>query len=106
MLSNLTTENDIYFSEDTKTMIRANREYLLKLAVEVNIMQLNYVQAHKYDFCRVLRQHGVPLRMQWIVQYLNGIEDPNQDISGMKTFLNLDERVVNAMLTRMNTVRT
>ncbi len=106
MLSNLQVENDVYFSEATKVMVRANREYLLRLTTDVNIIHKNYVQAHKYDFNRIIRQHGVPLRMQWIVQYLNGIEDPNQDVSGMTSFKNINEDIINQMLTRMNTVRT
>ncbi len=106
MLSNLPIENDIYFSESTKIMVRANREYLLGLTTEVTVLHKNYVQAHKYDFNRIMRQHNVPLRMQWIVQYLNGIEDPNQDVSGMTTFKNINEDIISQMLTRVNTVRT
>lgn len=105
MISSLTVINDIYFSDETKAMLRANKEYLISLAQERMIIQLSYVQAHRYDFYRVLRQLGVPDQMHWVIAYINGIEDPNQDIQGMTSFLDLDPSVVDNMITRMNTTR-
>lgn len=105
-MSNLVTViDDVYYSDDVMTMIRSNKEYLIHLSSPFEITQLNIVQANRYDFGRVLRQLGVPTKMHWIIAYINGLEDPNADIQGMTSFLDVDPGVIDNMITRMNTIR-
>ena len=105
MFSNFVTVDDVYFSEDTKVLLRSNIDYLTSMAKTQVISDRSFLNAHKYDFSRVLRAHNIPIEMRWITCFLNKITDPSQDVSGMTTFLYVDQQVVDNLISKANTQR-
>lgn len=106
MLSTLPTEDDSYFSEDTRVLIRSNKEYLLAFTSIKNFSDPSFVYAHRYDFHRILRFENEPASMRWIIAYLNGIENPSTDVSGMKFYYTIDKQIIDKLIARKNTVRS
>lgn len=102
---NLTINDDRYYTEDFKVMIRSNRDWLLSNSMLIPITNPSIVNAHKYDFYTVLRIIGISSVMHWVLAYLNDIGDPAKDISGMTSYLSIDLTVINQMIARQNTVR-
>ena len=85
-------------------MVRSEKEYLLSQASTVNLDKLYDVWACRNDFYRLLRNKGVAPYLYWVVAYLNGIEDPLQDISTMSFFYQVDETILAKIIARANTV--
>lgn len=104
--SNVISENkEVFFTERFKTLVRSEKELLIKQASSAPILEPNQVQAYRNDFYRLIRTHGVESHLWWATAYINGIENPTQDISGMTSFLTINETVLASALARSNTVR-
>ena len=103
MFNNLPLADDVYFSSETKTILRAEKEYLVKMADTQTILIPAEVQAFKCDFCRIMRLLQIPIELYWVTMFINDIQDPNQDISGMTSFLVVNKTVIDAILRRTNT---
>lgn len=100
--------NDIYYTEDFKVMIRSNKEYLVANALEFPLIDRALVSAHRYDFYSILRitgQDKINPMLYWVIAFINGILNPEQDVIDMKSYLYVDETVINQMLARQNTER-
>ncbi|QAU04354.1 hypothetical protein [Vibrio phage 2 TSL-2019] len=97
---------DQFFTDEYKTMIRSNKEYLLSIAGKYPIQDLSFLHAHRYDFYRVLwESFNVPQHLHWTVAFLNDVEDPSQYVGDMKEVLIIDTAVVNKLVQRMNIKR-
>lgn len=100
---NSSTEKAVFYTEAYKTLVRSQREFLLRNATIVPLDEGNVRYAFRYDFYRLLRSKGIQPHLYWTIAFLNGITDPNQDISGMKTFMNIREDILNKSIARSNT---
>lgn len=106
MAINLPQAMDQFFTEEYKTMVRSNKEYLLSTAGKYPIEDISFLHAHRYDFYRVILEvFGVPQYMHWTTAFLNDIEDPSQYIGEMKEVLIIDVAVMNKLMQRMNLIR-
>lgn len=105
MISTFPTEDDVYFSEETKVLLRSNIDYLKRMASTQVISDRSFLHAHRYDFNRILRAHRIPIILHWITCYLNDITDPSQDVSGMTIFLTIDQTIVDNLISKANTTR-
>ncbi|AUR81090.1 hypothetical protein FDJ25_gp080 [Vibrio phage Aphrodite1] len=97
---------DQFFTDEYKTMIRSNKEYLLSVAGKYPIQDLSFLHAHRYDFYRVLwESFNVPQHLHWTVAFLNDVENPSQYIGDMKEVLIIEPAVINKLVQRMNLKR-
>lgn len=100
--------NDIYYTEDFKVMIRSNKEYLIARAQMFPLVDRALVSAHRYDFYSILRivgQGKINPMLFWVIAFINNINNPEQDVIDMKSYLYVDESVINQMISRQNTER-
>ena len=101
--------DDIYFSEEFKVMVRSNKEFLISRSQRFPIIDKALVEAHKYNFYNVLRiltNGSITQSHAWVIAYINDIKNPDQNISGMESYLYVDQTVIDQMLSRMNTERS
>ena len=94
---------DIFYTEQFKKIIRSEKDILLKQASAFPILKPRELYAFRYDIYRFLRANNIPEHLWWATAYLNGIEDPNQDISGLQVLYQVDESILVKALTRANT---
>lgn len=101
----ISPNKDVFFTERFRVLIRSEKELLLRQAASTAILEPNQVQAYRNDFYRLLRAHNIESHLWWATAYINGIENPSQDISGMTSFFTLNETAVASAIARSNTVR-
>lgn len=96
-------DKEVFYTERYKTLIRSQKELLIKKTQPLPMIEDAIKHAFRYDFYRLLRYYGVPAHMRWTVAFLNNVIDPNQDISKITTIELIDEDVIFEMLARSNT---
>lgn len=101
----INADKDVFFTDRFKTLVRSEKELLKRTATTRPILEQNVMYAFRNDFYRVLRIYNVPSYLWWCTAFINGIEDPTQDISEMTSFLEISESILSAALARSNTVR-
>lgn len=99
------SDKDVFFTERFKTLVRSQKELLVKQAQVIPLTEPQVVNAFKNDFYRLLRDRGIASYLWWATAYINGIENPTQDISGMTSFLKINEGMLASSIARSNTVR-
>lgn len=103
--NDVSSSKDVFFTERFKVLIRSEKELLIRQASSTAILETNQVQAYRNDFYRLMRAHNIEPHLWWATAYINGIENPSQDISGMVSFLTLNESTIASAIARSNTVR-
>lgn len=96
---------DVFYTERYKTLVRSELELIRKEATYFQQVIPAIQQAFKNDFYRFLRIMGVPSYLWWTTAYINGITNPNQDISGMSLIYQVNESALNTRIARNNTAR-
>jgi hypothetical protein len=99
------TDKDVYFTERFKTLVRSEKELLVRTASSTSLLEQHVLWAYRNDFYRLLRYYGIPSHLWWVTAYINGIENPMQDISKMVAFLRPDESTLSNAIARSNTVQ-
>lgn len=94
---------DIFYTEQFKKIVRSEKEILLRQATTIPILKPRELYAYRYDIYRFLRVNNIPEHLRWATAFINGIEDPNQDISGLSMLYVVDESILVKALTRANT---
>ena len=100
-----TGNKDFYYTEEFKTLVRSEKEYFFNNATEESYLVPAIVYAFRYDFYRILRESSVPQYLWWATAFINDVNDPFQDMSGLKKFYRIDEQLLEAAIARKNTVR-
>lgn len=93
----------IFYTERYRTLVRSQRELLLRTATDIPLNEPNVRNAFKTDFYRLLRTKNVPPHLYWTVAFLNGVTDPNQNISHMRSFKLVNESELAKIIARTNT---
>lgn len=96
---------DVFFTERYKTLVRSELELIRKECSYFQEVVPAVQQAFKNDFYRFLRVMKVPSYLWWTTAYINGITNPNQDISGMTLIYQINESALNTRIARNNTAR-
>jgi hypothetical protein len=96
---------DIFYTEAFKTLVRSEKEILLRGSQTMPIVDRAMLYAFRTDFYRVMRVMNVPAHLRWATAYINDIIDPNQDISDMHSFQMITESDLNKAISRNNTVK-
>lgn len=96
-------DKEVFFTEGFKTMVRSERELLLRLTTEIPIRSQSELQAYRYDFYRLLRVYNIDSHLHWVTAYLNGIENPSMDVSGLSSIKIISESVLADRIARSNT---
>lgn len=102
------TIDDAYFNEDFKVMIRSNKEFLIANAQDFPITDKALLVAHRYNFYNVLRissKGAINPAHAWVIAFINGIINPDTDISKMTSYLFVDFSIISKMIARANTER-
>lgn len=105
LANNFSGGKDYYYTETFKTMVRSERELLLRVTREVPIRSLSELQAYRNDFYRLLRAYNVSEHLHWVTAYLNGIEDPFADCGNMKSIHLIDDSILSERIARSNTTQ-
>lgn len=96
---------DVFFTEAYKTMVRSERELLLRQTTERPIVSQAELRAYRHDFYRLLRVYGYAPHLHWTIAFLNGIENPSMDCSGLQVIKVIEETHLAERIARSNTVR-
>lgn len=100
------SENEVYYTEDFKTLIRSHREYLLANTQPSVELDTSLLYAFKNDFFGYLRAKGVEPKLWWVCAYLSDIKTPFQDISRLEKWYRPDPDAIDRIISRSNTVRS
>lgn len=98
-------DKDFYYTEEYKVLVRSQKELLLQRSLSVVVDNPNILYAFRNDFYRYLRVRGIEEHLFWTIAYLNGIENPHEDVAHLKSFQTVDESDINRLIARTNTVR-
>ena len=93
----------VFYTEPFKVLVRSEKEVLLRSAATVPIINRHELHAYRFDIYRLLRSLKIQPHLYWATAYLNGIEDPGQDISGLQSILTVNEEILNKAITRSST---
>ena len=96
---------DFFYTEEFKVLVRSQKEILLRSAGELPLVNRSEVQMYRYDFYRLLRSLGIPNHLHWATAFINGIEDPFKDNSGIKEIRTVSQSQLEDIITRKNTTR-
>lgn len=96
---------DVFYTDAFKTLVRSEKEILLRSSQTMPIVDRAMLNAFRNDFYRVLRVMNVPAHLRWATAYINDIIDPNQDVSGLQSFQMVSETDLNKTIARYNTVK-
>jgi hypothetical protein len=96
---------DIYYTEAFKTLVRSEKEILLRGSQLMPIVDRAMLYAFRNDFYRVMRVMNIPAHLRWATAFINDISDPNQDVSEMHSFQMINESDLNKAISRSNTVK-
>jgi len=96
---------DIYYTEGFKTLVRSQKEILLRGSQLMPIVDRAMLYAFRTDFYRVLRVMKIPAHLRWATAYINDVLDPNQDVSDMQSFQMINESDLNKAISRSDTVK-
>jgi len=99
------TEKDVFYTDRYKTLVRSQKETLLKTAQQIPILDRAQLHAYRTDVYRVLRSLKVPPHLYWTTAFINGLENPDADVSGLKFIYSVQENVLEKMISRSNTQR-
>lgn len=103
--NNFSNGKDVFFTEAYKTMVRSEKELLVRLTTERPIVSQSELRAYRHDFYRLLRVYGYAPHLHWTIAYLNGIENPSADCSGLQSIRVIDEAHLSDRIARSNTAR-
>lgn len=101
---NLTVQDDKWYSESYKNMVRSNKKYLLSKCYVLPVPTPSVVEANRYDFYKICHVLNIKPYMIWTVAYLNDIEDPYErmSIANGCVIYTIEESILNNMLLRSN----
>ena len=93
----------LFYTQAYKTLVRSQKEILLRGATVIPIVNRNELYAYRNDIYRLLRSLKIDPHMYWTIAFLNGIENPDQDISHLTSIYNISEQALEKALSRSNT---
>lgn len=96
---------DFYYTEEFKTLVRSQKEMLVRTAGDKILLDRSIVRIYRFDFYRLLRSQGIPPHLHWVNAYINGIEDPFADISALREIRTVSESELENIIARSNTQR-
>lgn len=105
----LTTSNinddDYYYSEEFKTLIRSHKDFLLQNTAPTAILNRSLLFAFPTDFYVYLKNQEVPPRLWWVCAYLSGIETSWTNVTRIEKWYRPDEEYIRNIISRSNTIR-
>ena len=102
-LAKLVTEQDIYFSEPFKVIVRSCKEVLLEGSTVLPITDRSFLYAHRNNFYAWLRGIGFDERLIWVTAFINDIKDPTGDISYLKEIRTVTIDAVDSIILPLKT---
>lgn len=99
-------EDDVYYTEEFKTLIRSHRDFLLQNTPASTETDTSLLYAFRNNFYGYLKAKGVPPKLWWVCAYLSGIKTPYQDISRLKKWYRPDPDSIDNIISRSNTIRS
>lgn len=93
----------VFYTQAYKTLVRSQKEILLRGATVIPIINRHELYAYRNDMYRLLRSLNIDPHLYWTVAFLNGIENPDQDITGLTSVYTISEQQLEKALARSNT---
>lgn len=97
-------EEEYYHSEKFKTLVRSEKEHLLKTSTILDMRDKALAYAMRNNFYMFLRINGISEHLIWASAYINGIEDPFADYTNLREIFIVNEQELNNSISRSNTV--
>jgi len=98
-------EEEIYYTEEYKTLIRSHKEFLIQSTPPSVEVVTSLLYAFRYDFYGYLKYKGVPPKLWWTCAFLSDIKKPYQDISRLSKWYYPDITHIEQIISRSNTIR-
>lgn len=93
MALKLSYGNEYFYSDEFKNIARSCKEILVARASRVPITDIGKQYAYRTNFHKYLREFGdspatrIPEELIWVTSFINDMEDPTSDFSGLKMLL-------------------
>lgn len=104
-VSDYSSDYDYYYTDDFKTLVRSQKELLLRNGGTQGLIDRTQVQIYRYDFYRLLRALKIPPHLWWATAYINNVEDPFKDIMEMTEIRTINASMLESAIARKNTTR-
>lgn len=98
-------DDDIYFSESFKVIVRSCKEKLLSNARELALTDKSFMYAHRNNFYTFLRGLGVDERVLWATAFINDILNPFEDFTHKPTIYVCNIEDLDQLLIQLRTIR-
>lgn len=102
----LTIQDDVYFSETFKVIVRSCKEKLLSNAKEIYLDDKSFMYAHRNNFYAFLRGIGVDERLIWPTAFINDITNPLENFTDRKTLFICTIEDLDQLLIQLKTTRS
>lgn len=109
----LLSGNSYYYTDEFKTIMRSCKEVLINSATYSPFIEDGIKFAYRYNFHKFLRQlktdkssaTAIPEELIWVISFINGIEDPNQDFTHLTGIITVNREIVDNILQTTRTKR-
>lgn len=105
MAIDITVDDDIYFSEPFKVIVRSCKERLLSNARTLALDDKSFMYAHRNNFYTFLRGLDVDERVIWASAFINDILNPFEDFTHLTTIYICNIEDLDQLLIQLRTVR-
>lgn len=99
------TEKDIFYTDRYKTLVRSQKEALLKSAQQIPILNRAELHAYRTDVYRVLRSLNIAPHLYWTTAFINDLTNPDADVSKLQFIYSVPESLLEKMISRSDTQR-
>lgn len=99
MALNLPSGDPFYYTEQYKTIIRSCKDILLSQAEWIPFDDTVKAWAYRGNFNKLIRaltltSRGMSEDLIWTIAFINDIENPNQDLSGLEGIFIVNKGVI------------
>lgn len=98
-------DEDIYYSDEFKTIVRSCKEKILEGAQELALVDRSFVYAHRNNFYTFLRGIGIDERLVWPIAFINDIHDPSKGLMEKSSIYICTMEQINRLITHLKTVK-
>lgn len=101
----ITIDDDVYFSEAFKVIVRSCKEQLVTQARELTLVDRSFMYAHRNNFYTFLRGLGIDERLIWPTAFINDIIIPSDNFMNKQKILLVTIESLDSLKLRLTQVK-
>lgn len=98
-------DDDVYFSEPFKVIVRSCKEQLIRQARELVLIDRSFMFAHRNNFYTFLRGLGIDERLIWPTAFINDIIIPSENFMDKQKILLVTIESIDSLKLQYNQIK-